>query len=363
MNKRVKILLKTAAAVLLAAVLLVLAYAAYVFIAYHRIEDKCQVAVTGKTNSSPETGTVYNILCWNIGFGAYEDDYGFFMDGGTQSRAWSRERLEKNIDSIAALLADRGAEFCLVQELDIDSTRSFHMDQRVPIQAALDGYCSTFAQNYDSPYLMYPLTQPHGASKSGIMTFSRFDISDCLRRSLPVETGLMKIVDLDRCYSVNRVPTCDGAELVLYNFHLSAYTSDGTIAVRQLEMLIRDMQGEYEKGNYCVAAGDFNKDILGNSREVFGGTDTEANWGQPLPEGIFDGTNVVLVAPVDPNDPVPSCRNADGPYHRGQYVLTVDGFLVTDNVTVYESEVVDTQFAYSDHNPVRMSFSLGPRAK
>ena len=51
-------------------------------------------------------------------------------------------------------------------------------------------------------------------------------------------------------------------------------------------------------------------------------------------------------------------RNADGPYHQGQYVLTVDGFLVSDNVTVTDSGVVNLAFAYSDHNPVEMRFVL-----
>ena len=55
---------------------------------------------------------------------------------------------------------------------------------------------------------------------------------------------------------------------------------------------------------------------------------------------------------------MPSCRNADGPYHKGQYVLTIDGFLVTDNIKVNRSDVIDTQFKYSDHNPVDMTFVL-----
>ena len=55
---------------------------------------------------------------------------------------------------------------------------------------------------------------------------------------------------------------------------------------------------------------------------------------------------------------MPSCRNADGEYHEGQYVVTVDGFIVSDNVNVLQSTVIDTGFAYSDHNPVRLTFSL-----
>ena len=64
--------------------------------------------------------------------------------------------------------------------MDIDATRTYHVDERLPLRAALSGdtYASVFAQNYDSPFLLYPFTQPHGASKSGLMTFSALGITD-----------------------------------------------------------------------------------------------------------------------------------------------------------------------------------------
>ena len=74
--------------------------------------------------------------------------------------------------------------------------------------------------------------------------------------------------------------------------------------------------------------------------------------------GPLLGTGITLAAPLDENAPVPSCRNADAPYHEGQYVLTVDGFLVSGNVTVEEAAVLDTGFAHSDHNPVSLTFTL-----
>ena len=131
------------------------------------------------------------------------------------------------------------------------------------------------------------------------------------------------------------------------------------LLVEQLKLLLSDMQGEYEKGNYCIAGGDFNKDILGDSSKYFGASDKEYTWAQPIPEGTLDGYHVTLTAPLDEASPVPSCRNADSAYHEGQYVLTIDGFLVTPNVTVVSSEVINTGFAYSDHNPVSMNFILG----
>jgi exonuclease III len=39
-------------------------------------------------------------------------------------------------------------------------------------------------------------------------------------------------------------------------------------------------------------------------------------------------------------------------------VLVVDGFLVSDNVTVLEKHVIDADFETSDHNPVSMTFVL-----
>ena len=39
-------------------------------------------------------------------------------------------------------------------------------------------------------------------------------------------------------------------------------------------------------------------------------------------------------------------------------IFGVDGFLVSDNVEVVDSAVLDAGFLYSDHNPVWMDFKL-----
>ena len=356
--KKMKRWVKVLLCILLAAVLAVGAYVAYVFLSYHRIGDKPLTPEGSAAADTLAAGETYTVLSYNIGFGAYEADYGFFMDGGTESWAWSQERLTANVAHIADFLARQQADFYLLQEVDMDSTRSYHVDERQPICQALTGKAYVFAQNYDSPFLLYPLTQPHGASRSGLLTFSPAAITAAQRVELPVENSVMKLLDLDRCYSVSRIPVAEGKELVLYNLHLSAYTSDGTIATEQLRLLLDDMQAEYDAGNWCVAGGDFNKDLLGDSAAYFGEADQEYSWAQPIPEGTFDGYDVTLVAPLDAAAPIPSCRNADGPYHEGQYVLTVDGFLVSANVAVENSAVLDTGFQWSDHNPVRMTFTL-----
>ena len=335
-------------------VLIVGAYVAYVFIDFHRLPDKMTLEAKDGVSGAAEAGTPYKLISFNIGFGAYEPDYGFFMDGGTQSWAWSKERLLANMDAITGFLKAQDANFYFIQEVDESATRSYHVNQREILENALADFDSVYAQNYDSPFLFYPLTQPHGKTKAGIMTFSRSDITSAVRYSLPIEDSVMKLVDLDRCYSVSRVPVSNGRELVLYNTHLSAYTSDGTIANEQLSLLLSDMKAEADKGNYVVCGGDFNKDLLGDSSQYFGIPGDDYTWAQPIPEGAFDGLPLTLIASSN----APSCRVAEGPYNPDQFVLTIDGFIVSDNVQVISHEVIDTGFAMSDHNPVCLMFEL-----
>jgi endonuclease/exonuclease/phosphatase family metal-dependent hydrolase len=230
------------------------------------------------------------------------------------------------------------------------------VDQCQLVRETLPDYQAVFAQNYDSPYLFWPLTRPHGASRSGLLTLSDCKVESAQRRSLPVETGLRKFLDLDRCYSVCRVPVENGRTLCLYAVHLSAYTADGTIATEQLEMLLADMAEEYAAGNYVVCGGDFNKDLLGDSAEIFGVSGEGQTWAQPFPtELLTEGFTLVC----DAVSGTPSCRNTDTAYVPGEtFVLTVDGFLVSDNVEVLSTGVIDTGFTWSDHNPAELKFSL-----
>ncbi len=349
--------------VILAAVLVVGGYVAYVFIDYYRLEDNILLEVDtagGAADSQLTAGETCRVVSCNVGFGAYSADYSFFMDGGTESRARSPEAVRENLTGAMEAVTALDPDFLLVQELDVDGTRSHHIDELALTKELLGGRFpyGTFAQNYDSPYLFWPPLEPHGANRAGIAVFSRFPISSALRRSLPIEEGFMKLVDLDRCYSVQRIPVPGSeGELVLYDLHLSAYTSDGTIADDQLKMLFGDMLAEYEKGNWCVAGGDFNKDLLGDGGASFGVTGPEYTWAQPIPAEIIP-EGLSIVAPFDEENPVPSCRNADRPYGEDDFCVTVDGFIVSANVGVEEAAVADTGFQWSDHNPVYLDFTL-----
>ncbi len=356
MKSKKKVIIIIVCSLIGALLLTALSYLLYVVSSYYRVEDRLELSVSGDAENAVSVGEKLSLVTYNIGFGAYSDDYSFFMDGGKYSRAYSKDAVLANTNGSLKAVNEADPDFVLFQEVDKNGDRSYHVDQTEILSSGLSGYDRVFAQNYDSPYFFYPFNRPIGANMSGMMTFSRFNITSSHRRSLPIEESLYKYLDLDRAYTVSIVPTENGKSLVIYNVHLSAYTSDGTIADEQLKMLSEDMKAQYDEGNYVIAAGDFNKDLLGDSSKYFErGGEGEFTWAKPLdtsllPQGFecHSGTNA------------PTCRNADSAYRADgtDFVLSVDGIIVSPNVELVSCETIDNGFKYSDHNPVKAEFIL-----
>ena len=345
--------------IVLGLLLIVLIYAAYLIFSHNRIEDNQPLTVEGKSQQTViQTGQEYTAITYNIGFGAYTPDFTFFMDGGTQSWAKSKESVLHCINADIALLQEQKADILLLQEVDFNSTRSHHVDEVQMIRDAFGEMSSTLAVNYHSAFLFYPLYQPHGASNAGLLTMSNTQITDGLRRSLPIAESLSRFIDLDRCYAVNRIRTDNDKELVVFNVHTSAYGTNGDLQQQQLSKLFADMQQEYEKGNYVLCAGDFNHDFVGNSKEIFNKeVPAQYTWAAAFPDAMIPAHFNKLTNYAG-GITTPSCRNSDKPYGEDCFTLTVDGFIVSDNLDVTYMDVMDTGFAYSDHNPVKLTFRL-----
>lgn len=354
-------------------VLAVGVYAAYVMTSYYRLEDSIaveadtpadaahmpasQIEVTEGGGSAEMT-----VVAANLGFGAYGPDFDFFMDGGNGSVAENADYVRNNIAGSAEAIAALDPAAILFQEVDIEGTRSRGVNEYALLRETFSNDESVFVQNYDSPFLVWPLYAPHGANKSGLATFSRFIMADTLRRSLPISESFSKFLDLDRCYTISRIPTSDGAYLVLFNVHLSAYGTDAEIMQAQREMLFADMQREHNAGNYVIAGGDFNHDMLGVSNEIFGNkTDTEASWAKPFDfASIPDGFTLACKAELDAGefDSAATCRDAGKPYDGTNDRWVMDAFIYSDNIECIEQKTLDLDFTYSDHNPVYMKFKL-----
>lgn len=379
--------LKIVGCVVGALALVVVAYIIYVMATYYRLDDNlaleteppengqvaAQITLTGTaqdrsdgqatTNASLKSSDhVFTIVSANLGFGAYGPDFDFFMDGGTGSVAPSAQYVTDNVNASAEAIGQLDPDLVLFQEVDIDATRSCGVDEYALLRDDYPAMCSVFAQNYDSAFLAWPLYAPHGKNKAGMVTFARYQLGDSIRRSLPISESLSKFLDLDRCYSISRIQVSNGRELVVFNVHLSAYGADEEVLEGQRAMLFEDMQAERAAGNYVLAGGDFNHDMIGVSNEVYNNvTDTEASWAKPFDfASVPDGFSVASKAELDAGtfDSAATCRDAGRPYDGTNDRWVMDAFIYSDNITCIEQRTLDLDFAYSDHNPVYLRFSL-----
>ena len=362
-NKSVlKTIIKVVVSIVLVIVLVAIGYFAYIMIDYSRIEDDLKITPQGTmTKTSVSLGTKYTVVTQNLGFGAYTPDFTFFMDGGTESWAASKESVIKCIGDGADNVKTFNPDFILFQEVDIDSTRSYHVDQSELLATAFEGYMYTEAVNYHSSFLMYPLTQPHGSSNSEIMTFSSVKIEDGIRRSFPISEGFSKFLDLDRCFSKSYVATENGKFLVLYNVHSSAYGGSDEIRTAQMTKLFEDMQAEYEAGNYCVCGGDFNHDFTGDSKKVLNpdmDIRDDYGWAQAFPADLLSNYDITQCISYSDEKLQPTCRDCDIPYVEGNFTVVVDGFLISKNVECVDVWNRYNGFTYSDHAPVQLDFIL-----
>ena len=389
MRKLIRKILKIIGSVLAVILLALAGYIIYLYASYHRIEDNLQLQVettrgtanetTNETNNETTeantltTGKKYSALTYNIGFGAYTPDFSFFMDGGKSSWAKSKESVLETIQGAGELAASKDPDFAMIEEVDLNSTRSYHVNEYNILKDCFPDYYYVFAQNYDSAFLFYPFTQPHGSSKSGIGLFSRYPVTSALRRSFPVSTSFTKFFDLDRCYSISRVSVDNGKELVIFALHMSAYGNSDAIREGQIAMLAADMQKEYEAGNYVLCGGDFNHDLKASADEENPETGKEdqsnsnsdreyESWAYPFPrEELPEHFSFCLdqLSKEERSNLWNSARNADMEYIPGEtYTVTLDGFIISDNIECLSYENINTGYSYSDHEPVYVEIKL-----
>ena len=261
-------------------ILVFASYLAYLFFSYHRLPDNQAIEIkqARKTTNENNDKKEYKITTFNIGYAANPHNYSFFMDGGKYARGFSKENVQQNLEGIIRQVQKTQPDFVLLQEVDSDATRSYHMPQEKHIMQAMPEMNAAFALNYDSAYLFYPFTEPIGKSQSGLLTLSREKIHKSTRYQLPIETNLNKFTDYDRAFTISLIATTP-KPLALINVHLSAFTKDQSIQTAQIKKLAKYMQLYQQKGYAVIVGGDYNHDVLGDTYTVYGYGNDNSTYG------------------------------------------------------------------------------------
>ena len=314
------------------------------------------VTAIGSAAGKLRAGDTVRLLSWNLGYGALGDNADFFMDGGTMVQTADLERVNKNMADIGAFLAAEAPDLALLQEVDLNSDRSHHVDERAELMPHFKDYTSLFAYNYNALYVPYPLP-PIGHVQSGLLTFSRYPVASGSRVQLPCPFSWpVRLVNLKRGLLVSRIPV-EGTdkELVVINLHLEAY-DDGSGKAAQTAMLADCLKAELDKGNYVIAGGDFNQ--IFSTMDRYQWPIRRGMWAPGVIDaGEFDARLSLLM-----DGCVPTCRSLDRAYAGAdtedfQYYL-IDGFIVSHNLRVDVLETVQQDFTATDHNPVRLNVNL-----
>lgn len=368
MKKFLKIILVCTSLVLFALVFLI----AYLSFTEYVPGSRETVDFTGSQSDSPSGETfpdptaTLSVMSWNIGYAGLSETADFFMDGGKGVRTQDKESVMNNLSAVLDEISEADPDILFLQEIDRNSTRSYHIDETSFIREKYEKGSAAFANNFKVNFVPYPIP-PIGKVDSGVMTLTDYTVTDAVRIQLPCPFSWpVRTANLKRCLLTCRIPikkqdnTGNGKdsekkELVLVNLHLEAY-DDGAGKEAQTRMLEELLQEEYDKGNYVIAGGDFN--------QSFSGTDTSM---YPLQEeglwqcGMIDESSFSNNFRFLMDNSTPTCRSLDRPYDPDdksfQYYM-IDGFIVSDNVNVEKIQTLDCGFKNSDHNPVFMTFSL-----
>jgi len=292
-------------------------------------EERETLSVDGESKKELEIGKSFNIITYNLGYLSLDNTQDFFMDGGKNVR---------------------------FQEVDTKAKRSYNINEYEGIKSAFDGTAS-FAYMFNSLYIPYPIFDTVGHVESGVVTLNKYNVKEATRVSLPSAYGWPKrAVMYKNCLLEQRINIKDSEkELVVYNIHLDAYGKKNG-KTEQLDRLKGLMEEEYKKGNYVIAGGDFNQTFPDVNIEKFPIIDTK-NFvpTQISKDYLSEGWNFV----TDNSKPTSRLLNEEysGNYDNTQLYI-IDGYILSPNIEKRSVEVIENNFSYSDHQPVKIRIKL-----
>ena len=276
----------------------------------------------------------------------------FFYDGGKKVRDNKANVLYnlQNISSHLLCLRD-STDFAFLQEVDIDSKRSYHFNEVELLCNRISQCVKSYAINYNAAYVPIPVFKPLGCVNSGILNLSHIIPAQSARYSFNKDYDWPKnLFMLKRCFLVNIFPVKNEKELILINLHNSAY-DDGKLRLDQLQVLSHFFKEEYNKGNYVVAGGDWNQ-YPPHFKADFNGY-------------IQDKRNISVPDTLLPKDwiwafdnKLPSNRDLQTSLGKNTLTQVIDFFVVSPNIEVISIKCLDYKFKNSDHNPVYIKFRL-----
>ncbi len=318
---------------------------------HRRPPETTNLPIEGGGNSNHWPARL-NLLTWNLGYGGTGEEADLFMEGGRDVLAKDKSTVLRHLQNIIEVLQQHPEELYLLQEVDLDSRRTYHVNEVELITRAMKNFDFSMAFNYDVWFVPYPFTRPTGQVRSGLLSLGSYHVKEATRVQLPGSFPWpISAFALDRCLLVWRLPRDDGKEWLIVNVHLAAWDADGRLRKQELSYLRGLALYEYGRGNSVIIGGDWNSVLPGVRRDQFPSQDKPSSYMKDMPQDLFPGTWHWGVPAAHPTN-----RQVNAPYVPGKsFVTVIDGFLVSPNVQILAVNAIPLGFKDSDHEPVTIS--------
>lgn len=321
----------------------------------YKPKEREALSPIGTPSKQLTVGDTVTILTYNVGYLSLDQSQDFFLDGGKGVMPKTDENVKRNLAGVKQIIQDQNPEICLLQEVDIKAKRSYYMNQFEELSKGFKG-TATFSMYHKCLCIPYPFPNMVGYVEAGMAVLNQYE-NIATRIALPSAYQFpMKAVMFKRNLLKQEIPIANSdKKLIVIDLHLEAY-DDGNTRLQQLEILKKEMQAEYAKGNYVIAGGDFNQTFPNIDATKYPVVDTSNFQAATIPNDFLpEGWQYGV------DDRVPSCRLLNQPYQpeseKTQYYV-LDGYLVSPNITIQTVETIHTDFEYTDHQPVVMKFAL-----
>jgi endonuclease/exonuclease/phosphatase family metal-dependent hydrolase len=293
------------------------------------------------------------LFTWNIGYAGLGKEMDFFYEGGKMVRP-SKILYKKYILEITDFIAQQDSiDFFIFQEVDFNSKRSYYDYQMEKISELFTDYSITSAINYKSGFIPVPWHFPMGKVLSGLMTASKYRISESLRLDAPGKYSYPKrLFMMHRCVLMTRCKVENKSELVLLNIHNSAYDDADKLRNEELKLIISVALDEYNKGNYVIVGGDWNQNPPG--MDLSNAQKYKLKSVRPISNSQFPGDWQWAF-----DNTLPTNRDVDKPFDIETTTCSIiDFFLISPNIEIIETHTIDIGFENSDHLPVLLKIRL-----
>ena len=296
-------------------------------------EKYTEILTYGDGGSAADSNTL-SLVSYNIGY----------LSGLTNLEAVERPRalFEENLVSAIATFRAINPDIIAFQEIDIDSKRSYNVNQLDALAKSLGlanaGLAINWNKNY-VPFPYWPISAHFGKVVSGQAVLSRYSIAENQRTVLEKVASrpfFYNAVYLDRLAQMTSV-NINGQLLVVINVHLEAF--DNPTRFKQTHA-VREMAESYAKDFPVVVVGDFNSAVNRpeeGERSIKIMTESE-HFKSALPEEQW------TAQPTFPSKPAE---------HKLDYL-----FYTPATIEVNDTRVVTEVGTASDHLPLMMTFTL-----